>query len=396
MRFEFMRFLDKYIGVLLIAFLVVLQALKFPFRRPLRLDDGETPKRILIQKFFGIGSLVNTVPLVTELRKQYPNVRIIFMTFKSNAAFLELFNIADRVIVIDDSRFLPFVKTTLKALHRCNQLKLDICIDLEFFSKYSMIMSFLSRSPIRTGFFAHFNLRSHLLTHPTSFNHYKHISRAYLSMAEVLGVELSTEDCHLCLPPCTDNEKRNLWDSLGQDPINNFIVINPNASALCNLRKWPAEKYARLITQLLTKYPAYTIMLIGAPSEQSYVQSLYEQCSSHQNRIINAAGKTSCKDLLVILEICSALISNDSGPVHLAAGYATPTIGIYGPETPVLYGPCNANAISLYKELYCSPCINVLDNKSYTSCEKVTCVNAISETDVMDALETLLVLRESL
>lgn len=385
-----MRFIDKYVGTAIIHLLVLLQTAGFPYRKGLHLQHGQCPNQVLIQKFFGIGSIVNTIPLINQLRENYPDVHVTFITFQSNVSFLEFIGIADEIISVDDSNFTRFVKTTLLAIYCLNRKRFDICIDLEFFSNYSMIISFLSRAPIRAGFFAHFNLRSKLLTHPTSFNHYKHISRVYLSMAEALGIGLSNEDCHFQLPRCTPVQQKQVHECFDLPVESQIIVVNPNASPLCNLRKWPKDKFVRLIKKMLDRYRDHIIVLIGSPSERDYAESIVVQWDTPCGRLVNAAGRTSIKELLVLLESCDALISNDSGPIHIAAGFATPTVGLYGPETPIVYGPCNPNAISLYKELYCSPCINVLDNKSYADCSEIACMNSITVDEVLNALNELI------
>ena len=81
------------------------------------------------------------------------------------------------------------------------------------------------------------------------------------------------------------------------------------------------------------------------------------------------------------------LISNDSGPVHVAAGYKTNTLVLFGPETPVNYALLNPNARIIYKELYCSPCINILDNKSFENCTDPKCMNMISIKETLGELK---------
>ena len=57
------------------------------------------------------------------------------------------------------------------------------------------------------------------------------------------------------------------------------------------------------------------------------------------------------------------MVSNDSGPMHLAAALGVPTIGLFGPETPVMYAPLGSHTAVFYRPPQCSPCINVHDNK---------------------------------
>jgi ADP-heptose:LPS heptosyltransferase len=169
-----------------------------------------------------------------------------------------------------------------------------------------------------------------------------------------------------------------------------IITINPNASTLCLLRKWPSDKYVQLVDTMMRKYPKHLHVLIGSMAEYDYVESICTRCQNNNGQLINAAGKINIRQLLALLEKTDILISNDSGPVHLAAGYKTKTVVMFGPETPVLYKPLNENSRILYGDIYCSPCINVLDNKNFEMCQHVRCLEEISVDDILKAVESLL------
>lgn len=389
MTIALMRFLDRYVGKIVIFLLAFWASLTRFFRRHGRLQDPADVRVIAVEKFFGLGSIVNAIPLLERLRKHYPNARIVFVTFSSHKSFFEMVKLADETLYINPANIMTFLFDNLAALWALRRARTDICVDLEFFSKYSMIFSFLTGARVRAGFFSYFNVRSALLTHPTAFNHYKHISRAYLAMYEALSGDRIDGDQHeITLPSFLHPQKERLKELLDGDIEAPFIVVNVNASALCTFRRWPAGHFAQLLGALRDRRPYLRFVFIGSPGEKPYVDRVIGMLSQ-DNGVINAAGRTDIPLLLALLERADLLISNDSGPVHLAAAYKTRTLVLFGPETPVLYHPLNTNAVVLYKHLYCSPCINVLDNKSFEECNKVACLESISVEEALGALERL-------
>lgn len=387
MKFSTMRNLERHAGFMLVFLLNALKFLGFPYRRRVKTVRDHPVKNILILKFFGLGSIINSFPLLDVLRKDFPDAKIIFATFESNRGFFDITKKADEILTVRPDNIPGFGADSIKLLLKLWARKIDVCIDLEFFSKYTMSMSFLSRAAVRVGFFARYNIRSSLLTHPTSFNHYKHISRAYLSMAEAMGLDVPDKEYSIELPEHGRKEHDRVNKLIGNGKQRPIVTINPNASSLCTLRRWPAAHYEELLRTLLREYPDYHYVLIGSKSENEYVQSICDSCGTGLENLVNAAGQTSIGDLMVLLEMSELLVSNDSGPVHLAACYQTNTLVLYGPETPMLYRPLNPNARVLYKGLYCSPCINVLDNKSFEECTAIRCMHMISVEEVMNELK---------
>jgi hypothetical protein len=135
-----------------------------------------------------------------------------------------------------------------------------------------------------------------------------------------------------------------------------------------------------------------TVVLIGAPSERSYVAAVRALIGEVRHGfVLDWSGALPFDEFLALLAQADAVVSNDSGPMHLAAGMGTPTIGLFGPETPVLYGPLGPRAHALWKPVVCSPCINVHNNKQVT-CWRGTpeCLTGISSDEVLAETRVLL------
>jgi ADP-heptose:LPS heptosyltransferase len=95
------------------------------------------------------------------------------------------------------------------------------------------------------------------------------------------------------------------------------------------------------------------------------------------------------KTLAALLDRAEIVISNDTGPVHIASSLGKPVLGLYGPNTPALYGPLSPGSRSFYKDLPCSPCITNLNYKT-SFCRLPVCIQNITVDEVARAAADLL------
>lgn len=385
MNFSLMRALDRYFGALIVVALWPFMRLFDSLRRPR--TEPEAVRTILVEKFLGIGSIINMLPALDILRRRYPKARIVFVSFREQGPMIANIGAVDECLLVDTSTLPRFTLSLFSALVRLWRLRPDICIDFEFFSRFSMMMSCLSLARVRVGFFSFYNIRSSLLTHPTAFNHYRHISRVFVALVEELAGDFDDRPLSVALPSRTASHGEEVDRLLGERADHPLVVINANASKLCNLRAWPVEYFIALITRIRADYPEFTLVLVGTAAERAVVGEIAAAAGEGQaGRVIDASGRLSFDGLLALVERARLVITNDGGPAHIAAGYRRPSIVFYGPETPVLYAPLNDRATVFYKGAYCSPCLRVMENKSFETCTDRTCLNAISVDEVAAAV----------
>src|SRR5262249_29422689 len=134
-----------------------------------------------------------------------------------------------------------------------------------------------------------------------------------------------------------------------------IIVINPIASELSHLRRWPAERFQQLIRELLQRDADAAVIIVGAPDEEPYVAELLRPFRN-ESRVTNFCGRLTFAQLPALFRRAHLMISNDGGPLHVAALVGCDTISIFGPETPALYGPVGPGRHQvLYRGIFCSP-----------------------------------------
>ncbi|MEI6083622.1 MAG: glycosyltransferase family 9 protein, partial [Verrucomicrobiota bacterium] len=152
----------------------------------------------------------------------------------------------------------------------------------------------------------------------------------------------------------------------GRAPSRPLIAIN--ASTRWATKLWGDEKFAELIRQL----PRDRVVLTGSAAESDRLDGIA------QGRR-NLAGKTDLLELAELYRQCAVVITNDSGPMHLAAAVGTPVIAIFGPTDPALTGPYGRQHTVLRAGIPCSPCF-----KDYcTNAVPMECMKKVTVEQVL-------------
>ncbi len=162
-----------------------------------------------------------------------------------------------------------------------------------------------------------------------------------------------------------------------------IVILNPNASDLLPLRKWPTDRFKALAERILAGYPDALIVLTGAPSERAVAERLCRDLGS--TRVVSVAGETSLPELLTLYSLADVLVTNDSGPGHFASLTPVHAIVLFGPETPRLFGPLSSSSTVIWKELACSPCVSVFNHR-LSPCQNNVCMQSITVDEVFDAV----------
>jgi len=395
-----MRKLDFWVGIPSCFFLSLFySAKKFfcphpPLEKPI--------KKVLFLELSEIGSTILSYPAMRTLKELYPDSELFFWIFADNQDAVHLLNIIDRdkVLTVRTNNLLCFCKDIIQNLQRIREERIDAVIDMELFSRFSSILSFLSRARFRVGFgtFAQEGLyRGALRTHDVPYNPYQHISRNYLALVYALksppGQIPCVKECWknspglLTLPVIESSQERKtrLWDMLHRENpeierCRKKVVIHPGIQDALPLRRWPLDNYLQLVEKL-SSLPDLMIIYSGvggSPKESG----LYDRLKGP--RTINLIGKTHIPDLIDLFNLSNLLISHDGGMIHIASLTRIPIIGIFGPETPDLYGPLKNNKTIFYASLSCSPCLTAYNHR-VSPCNENRCVQAIPVDDVLQS-----------
>jgi len=406
MQLTLMRWIDRYAGSVLCFLLTVIyktfRTAGF-FSKP-----GTRPKQgVLMIELSEMGSAILAYPLIAEIQNKYPSAPVYFLTFARNKDAVQILNVFPdgHILTIRDTGFGEFLIDTLKFIFRVRKLSVATTIDLELFSRFTAILTFLSGAEKRIGFYK-FRMeglyRGDFLTHKIPYSPQHHISKIFLSFLQNID-----KDEHIQptmsesawagngpLPPkivSSENAARNIMKKLKK--LNQsfcegsrLFIMNPSAGPLLPIRAWPIEHYIELSNDIL-KAPNHFIAIIGLDDAAGAARKIIEE-SIDKARCINLVNQTSLVELIDLFNVAEALITNDSGPAHFATLTSIKTFVFFGPETPVLYSPLGDNIHIQYAHFPCSPCLTGFNHRN-SPCLDNRCLKAIKPGEVYQRIQKL-------
>ena len=159
-----------------------------------------------------------------------------------------------------------------------------------------------------------------------------------------------------------------------------LVVLCPGAEYGPS-KRWPAAHFAGLAQSILKAKPNASVVLLGSPSDQAIGDAIVSGTAS-QDRIFNWCGATSLDEAIAIISLCSKVVSNDSGLMHIAAALQVPQVAVFGSSDPNHTPPNSAKATVISLHLPCSPC-----HQRECPLGHLNCLNQISPARVFAALQ---------
>ncbi len=374
MNLDLIRFTDKYIGIPLRLFLYYYQKLRdlYPQR-----ESREPFKRILVVKFWGIGNIIRVSPTLKAIRERFPQAKITFITLSQNRGIYEGSGLFDETVYLKLKSVWIFLWDVFKKYFILRRKRFDLVLNLEPLANFAEIVSFYVAVGARVGFTTPGRRSLHTIKIP--FKEDEHISRTFYRVLYPFG--LGPPDDLIPLPVPVSGAERETAESLlaesGVDWSRPLIALNINASNVADARRWPEENFIRLARRLREELAA-ELIFIGAPEEAERVASVVERTGAGAS----LAGKTTLNQAAAALERADIFITNDSGPMHLAMAMETPTVALFGPESPRRYGPISDRHAAIYKGYDCSPCINFATAKKIRCKYGAKCIKDITVEEV--------------
>jgi ADP-heptose:LPS heptosyltransferase len=384
---------DRWIGAPLCAILTVLRRIFGSTRAP----EPRQVQRILFVKFAEQGSTLLAYPAIRRAIEMVGRENVYFVVFEDNRFILDVTETIpeQNVITIATRSLFGLAAGALQAVLQARKIGIDAVVDLEFLTRFSAILTFTTGARSRVGFHTFFGdgpYRGDLMTHRLLYNPHLHTSQMFEAMVEALTRDPAVLPTFDFTPSASEPlasfspslpevaeikallEREN--PRISSAPL---ILLNPNASDLLPLRRWPAPRYVELARRLLERYPDLFIGFTGAPSEAALNNQLADKVGS--GRVIRLAGKTTLRQLLVLYTRSEILVTNDSGPAHFASMTPIRVVTLFGPETPALFAARSPNATALWAGIACSPCVNAYNNRQ-SVCRNNLCMQAITVDDV--------------
>lgn len=393
-----MRQADCLVGVPICFALTVLRK----FRDFLQLQKVQPVniRRILFVKLAEQGATVLAYEALRRAIEMVGRQNIYFLVFEQNRFILELMDVVpeQNAITIRTDGAGTLLTSAIRALRRLWKLRIDAAVDFEFFARSSAILTYLSGAKVRVGFHSFAQegpYRGDLMTHRLSYNPHIHTSQTFRVMVEALNASAENLPAlNIDLPPAQSStpaftpssEELEEFKAIIQTQActanySPLILLNPNASDLLALRRWPADRYVELAQRLIEASPNVHVAFTGPPEEAGNADKLVRAVGSE--RCFSMTGKTTLRQLTTLYCLSDLLVTNDSGPAHFATLTPIQVITLFGPETPKLFGANSPRTYIIWKNIPCSPCVNAYNNR-WSACNNNVCMQRISVDEVFE------------
>lgn len=306
--------------------------------------------KILVVRLDRIGDVTLSLPAIQAIRDRFPNASISVVTRPATAALVEGHPAVDNVLPYRYERKGRHsgVLGSFRFIYEVIRQKFDVVFILNP-SLRSYLVPFFAGIPYRVGFKTKY---PGLLTHAIEDRRHegaRHEAEYTLDVVRAFGVDADRADSY---------EGTLGHFRVQKDPAKSKKIIALHAGASCPSKRWPVENFAALGQKILAADPEVTLAVIGGKEEKEMGQRLTGLLGS---RAQDLTDQFSLKELAGFLSQCELLISNDSGPVHVAAAVGTRTLTIFGRSLPGL-GITRWRALGrghtvLQKDVGCAVCL---------------------------------------
>ena len=342
-----------------------------------------SPRSILLIQLGDIGDVVLTIPCIRALRETYPQARIIVAAWDKAAELLEDCPWLDQIIAVakrsrslwEELRFQMDFFRNLRSLH-C-----DLAIDLRTGTR-GAIMAFLSGAAQRIGFYAEDGKlwRNRLFTSllQREYTPDLHVADYLLCLLEAFGIAAEQRIPELAVAADKQEKIRVLCEEAALPRDKKIVAVQP--FSLWQYKEWGTEKYIALIQWLVAEY-GVAVLVTGSAAERERAEEIVRNCGAG---CYNFAGKTSIASYAALLQKCQLFIGVDSAGLHIAAAVGTPTVGIFGPSSPVSWAPMGGKHIVVQKKMSCVPC----REKGCSNSEKSSCLDELTLEEVRGRMDS--------
>lgn len=348
------------------------------WRRKVRKESPmESPNgRILVIRFSSLGDLVLMLPLLSALRKGFPESTIDLATKAEYAGLFEDDTDVDSVITLDSDDLAGLIRLRRKLSGK----RYDTVIDAHGVIR-SDVLSFTLRAGRKMRIRKDQAKKTILIKGKRNlYSSFRSMKERYLDLAERLGIENPDPDASMTVGHEALSKVEKIIDETELSG-RKLAAIAPGAR--WRTKRWPKERFREVLEKLTAR--GFGVVVIGDGSdweEASFV-------AGDTSLALNLAGRLSIKETAAALKKCSFLVTNDSAPLHISEAVGTPVIAIFGPTVKEFgFFPHMDGSVALERDLECRPC----SRNGSADCNQPSrvCLESIGAQEVLDAAERIL------
>ena len=342
------------------------------------------PANILLIRLSALGDIVFATPLLSALRRRYPDARISWLVQSGFHPLLECHPDLDELIVwprqewhqmLKNRQWVALWREIRDFRRRLHCRRFDLAIDAQGLLK-SGFLAWLSGARERIGLGSREGSQWLMTKVLERGGDSKRIGSEYLHLASQLGLPTETFEMQVAL---SDDDERYALDLIRDRGLESgYVAVCPFTTR--PQKHWLDERWLDLIPRLKERFGVPVIML-GGPGDRERAREIGSRVS---DGLIDLAGDTSLRQAAALISQANLLIGVDTGLTHMGIAFNRPTLCLFGSTCPYL-DTTHENAWVIYHKFSCSPC------KRHPTCDgRFDCMAAISVDEVVDKAAHLL------
>ena len=333
----------------------------------------DSVRRLLLIKPSSLGDIVHAMPTLAALREQFPQARVTWLVKRQWAPLVEVIAGVDQVCSVSEG-----LRGWLGRVPALRAAGFDLVVDLQGLFR-SGAMARLTGCDHRIGFANAREGSPMFYTQRVAVPSVPmHAVDRYLLVAEALGATRPTQPRFEFVERSKDRGAvETMLARAGIVAQQPWVAMN--VSARWETKRWPAQHFA-VVADRLSEAHALPVVLIGGPAERPESLAV---TALMRTKAIDLTGQTPVGLLPGLLRRASVLVTNDSGPMHIAAAVGTPVVALFGPTDPVRTGPYGMGHVVLSHAVECRPCFR----RDCTRAVSLECLTAVRPEQVVRAVE---------
>ena len=331
--------------------------------------DPRNVRRLLIRGTNWVGDSILSLPALKRARVEFPQAKITLLVLPWVAGIYEDSTAVDDIWLYDRQGVHRGLSGKLRLIRELRERRFDAALLFQNAFE-AAVLTWLAKIPVRAGYDR--DGRGRLLSHKVPVA--PHVSKLhqtyyYLDLLEqLLGCARTSQglepkptsqfvarimpDITLVVSPERRQRARIRLQAQGVDFNRTVVGVNPGAF-YGSAKRWLSERYAMVLDRLIDERQA-SVVIFGSPNEVAIAEAIQ---SGMRSRPVILSGRTELSELIAMIACCDLFLTNDSGPMHLAAALRVPTLAIFGATDEIATGPMSPASVVLNKRVECSPCL---------------------------------------
>ena len=337
-------------------------------------------KNILLIRLSSLGDIVLTSPAIRAVRQHFPQARISMLVAEQSADLLTENPHLDEVIPFDRKAGNKDTGEMRRIIRHLREWNFDIAIDFQRKFRTSLLV-YLSGAKCRVGYHQPNGVLCTVRVPDLNTKAIRagrissaHAIDRYFDLLHPIGVEATDRTLELFITDADRAFAHEMIATKGIEADRPKVGLFPGAG--WKLREWMPDRFAAIGDRITKQFDAQ-VLLFGGPHEGELVQQVGDLMTTEA---ISLAGNLRIRQLAALIEQCDLFVTNDTGPMHVAAAMHTPTVALFGPGDHIRFQPLDPIHTTIRHHVPCNPCKQFTNKCKNNICMKRITVDEVWET----------------